>query len=74
MCCRGSVVDRHRFDANPDPDPTFYFDADPKSGSASKNANPHTDPIPSFTEVGKVGNHQWLCVKFLSILDSILKF
>ncbi len=26
-----SVVDRHRFDAdaNPDPDPTFRFDADP---------------------------------------------
>jgi hypothetical protein len=25
----GSVVDQHRFDADSDPDPTFYFDADP---------------------------------------------
>jgi hypothetical protein len=25
----GSVVDRHRIDADLDPDPTFHFDADP---------------------------------------------
>jgi hypothetical protein len=24
-----SAVDRHRFDADPYPDPTFHFDADP---------------------------------------------
>ncbi len=28
-----SVVDRHRFDANPDPDPTFQFDNDPDLAS-----------------------------------------
>jgi hypothetical protein len=33
-------VDRHRFDANPDPDPTFNFDAGP-------------DPASGFTHVGK---------------------
>jgi hypothetical protein len=26
-----SVVDRHRFDADPDPDQTFHFDVDPDS-------------------------------------------
>ncbi len=31
-------MDRHRFDTDPDQDPTFHFDADP-----------HTDPTPSFT-------------------------
>jgi hypothetical protein len=30
-----SVVDRHRFYADPDPNPTFHFDADP-------------DPNPTF--------------------------
>jgi hypothetical protein len=29
-----SFVDRHRFDANPDPDPTFYFEADPDPASS----------------------------------------
>jgi hypothetical protein len=27
-----SVVDRHRFDVDPDPDTTFHFDADPDPG------------------------------------------
>jgi hypothetical protein len=35
-----SVVDRHRFDADPDPDPKFHFDA-----------NPYTDPTTNFTHV-----------------------
>jgi hypothetical protein len=26
------LKDRHRFDADPDPDPTLHFDADPDSG------------------------------------------
>jgi len=39
-------VDRHRFDANPNADPTFHFDADP---------NP--DPTPSFTHVGNLENN-----------------
>jgi hypothetical protein len=30
-----SVVDRHRFDADPDPDPTFHFDADPDPDTTS---------------------------------------
>jgi hypothetical protein len=38
-----SVVDRHRVDAYPNPDPTFQFDAD---------TDP--DPTPDFTDVGKV--------------------
>jgi hypothetical protein len=39
-----SVVDRHRFGADLDPDLTLHFDAD---------LNPH--PTPSFTHVGKSG-------------------
>jgi hypothetical protein len=43
-----SVVDRHRFDANLDPDldPTFRSDADP-----DPDLDP--DPTPSFTHIGK---------------------
>jgi hypothetical protein len=37
-------VDRHRFDADPNPDQTYHFDADP---------NPDTDATPSLTNVGK---------------------
>jgi hypothetical protein len=36
------VVDRHRFDADPFPDPTFHFDADP---------DPYPDPTPSFSHM-----------------------
>ncbi len=35
-------MDLHHFDADPDPDRNFHFDADL-----------HADPIPSFTPVGK---------------------
>jgi hypothetical protein len=38
-----SVVDRHRFDANPYPYPTFQ----------SWDAYPDPDPNPSFAPVGK---------------------
>jgi hypothetical protein len=43
-----------------DPDPNFHVDADPdpkpdpRGGLASQNdADPHADPAPSFTHVGK---------------------
>ncbi len=35
-------MNRHRFDADSDPDPTVHFDADPDP-----------DPTPGFTHVGK---------------------
>jgi hypothetical protein len=43
-----SVVDRHRFEAIPDPDqdPTFLFDVDP-------DPDPDPDPTLSFTHIGK---------------------
>ncbi len=41
-----SVVNQHRFDANPDP--TFHFDVDPETD---------LDPSPSVTHVGKLGKH-----------------
>jgi hypothetical protein len=37
-----SVVDQHRFDADPFSDPTFHFDADP---------DPYPDPTPSFSHM-----------------------
>jgi hypothetical protein len=45
-----SLVDRRRFDAdpNPNPDPTFHFDADP---------DPDQDPTTSYTHVA---NHNIL--------------
>jgi hypothetical protein len=36
-------VDRHNFDADPDPDPDLH----------QYDANPHADPTPTFTHVGK---------------------
>ncbi len=65
---------RQRFDADPNPDPTFHFDADRDLG-----------PFASFVHVGKSENC-WLLayififsvnvlgVKISNILDSILKF
>ncbi len=44
----GSVVDRHRFEAHPDP--TFHVDADP-GPDPDPDAAP--DPDPSFTRVGR---------------------
>jgi hypothetical protein len=43
---KGSVVDRHRVDA--DPDPTFHFYADPDPDWHQNNADPNADPNPSF--------------------------
>jgi hypothetical protein len=42
-------VDRHRFDA--DPDPNFHVDADLDPDWHQNNADSH--PTPSFTHVGK---------------------
>ncbi len=39
------------FDA--DPDPNFHVDADPDPDRHQNNADPHADPTPSFTYVGK---------------------
>jgi hypothetical protein len=42
-------VDRHRFDADPDPEPNFHVDADP---DLHQNfADPHADPTSSFKHV-----------------------
>jgi hypothetical protein len=38
-----SVVDRHRFAADADPNPNFHLDA-----------NPDQDPTPSFSSVSKM--------------------
>jgi hypothetical protein len=50
-------VDRHRFYADPNPDPNFHVDADPDPDPDpdchQHAANPHADPTPSFTHVGK---------------------
>jgi hypothetical protein len=40
-------VDRHRCDVDPDPYPTFHFDAVPDS-------DPDPNPYPSFTRVGNI--------------------
>ncbi len=44
-----SFVDRHRFDADPDSDLIFHFDA-----------VPYPDPIPSFTHVGRSEDQKFL--------------
>ncbi len=46
-----SVVDRQRSDADPDPDPNCHVDTD--LDWHQNNADPHGDPIPSLTHVGK---------------------
>jgi hypothetical protein len=43
-----SVVYRHRFDATPDLDPTFHFNADPDQEWHQNNANPHANLTPSL--------------------------
>ncbi len=52
---RSGDVDRHRFNA--DPDPNFHVDADPDQDPDpvrhQNNTDPHADPTPSFTHVGK---------------------
>jgi hypothetical protein len=46
-----SVVDRHRFDA--DQDPNFHLDADPDPDldRHQHDADPHADPIPRYEHV-----------------------
>jgi hypothetical protein len=39
-------VDRHRFDA--DPDPNFYVDADPDPDWHQNDGGPHADPTPGL--------------------------
>jgi hypothetical protein len=43
-------VYRHRFDAEPDTD---HADPDPDPNWHQNDADPHVDPIPSFTNNGK---------------------
>jgi hypothetical protein len=49
-----SVVDRHRFDANPDSDPNFHVDADPDPDPDwhQNDADLYADSTPSFTHFG----------------------
>ncbi len=44
-----------RFDADSDPGPDFHVDTHPDRDPDrhQNNADPHTDPTPSFTLVGK---------------------
>ncbi len=49
--CASCVVDRHRYDA--DPNPNFLVDLDPDPDWHQNDASPHADPTPSFTHVGK---------------------
>jgi hypothetical protein len=42
---QNSLVDRHRFDANPDPDPTFEIDAD-----LDPDSDMYPDPTSSYTQ------------------------
>jgi hypothetical protein len=48
-------VDRHRFDANPDPN--FHVNADPDPNPDldwhQNDEAPYADPTPSFTHVGR---------------------
>ncbi len=47
--CESSGVDWHRYDANPDPDPNFHYDADPYLDTDPNfyvDADP--DPDPNF--------------------------
>jgi hypothetical protein len=48
-----SVVDRHRFDDDPDQDFHVDSDPDPDPDRHRNNADPHADPTSSFTHVGK---------------------
>jgi hypothetical protein len=52
------VVDRRRFDADPDRDPNFHFDAESRSGSVGIKMMPKNMRILplSSTHVGKLGN------------------
>jgi hypothetical protein len=53
-----SVVDRHRFDADPYSNPNFNFDADPETVQDwhINNADQHSDPTPKFYTCWKILN------------------
>jgi hypothetical protein len=48
-------VNRHCFDADPDPNLEFHVEADPdpEPDWQPNDADPHTDPTLSFEHVGK---------------------
>ncbi len=46
-------MDRHRTGIAADPDPNFHADADPDPDPDQNDADPHVDPLPTFTHVGK---------------------
>jgi hypothetical protein len=58
----GSVVDRHRFYADPDPDLHFDVDSYPDPDWNQNDADSHTDPIPSFTHVRKSGEKKFIYI------------
>jgi hypothetical protein len=81
---KGIVVDRHGFNA--DPNPNFYLDADPYPDLDwhQNDANPQEDPTPSLTHLRKKEKccFSQQCQFFLShklqkchyFKDNILKF
>ncbi len=46
---QNSVLVRHRFDADPDLDPNFHFDADQDPDWDQNDADPHADPTKFYT-------------------------
>jgi hypothetical protein len=48
-----SVLDQHRFDAVPDLNFDVDADPDPDPDWHQNDADPHSDPTPSFIYVGK---------------------
>jgi hypothetical protein len=60
-----NVVDPHRFDADPFPDPTFYFDADP-------DPDPYPDPTQSFSHMFTAASLH--CFDFLVSVIGVIVF
>jgi hypothetical protein len=46
-------MDRHRFDADTDPDPNFHCNTGPDSDWHQNDANSHADPIQCFAHIRK---------------------
>jgi hypothetical protein len=68
-----SVVDRHRFDADPDPYPNFQFDADPDPDSNwhQNDADPNADPTLRFTHIAKTYFFTISCLQCFILLISV---
>ncbi len=66
-------MDRHRFDADLDPDPSFLIDVDPDPDWHQNDADPHADPTPSFTHVGKSEYFVYFLVTALPV-STVLSF